>query len=75
MAERDPILKHAFKKAETARRLAGLLGISPQAVSQWRRCPAERVLEVEHFTGVARHTLRPDLYPAPSDIQAAPHAA
>lgn len=38
-------------------------GISSQAVNQWRRVPAERVLEVERVTGVPRHELRPDLYP------------
>lgn len=48
------------------------LGISSQAVSQWRRVPAERVLDVERATAdpesgaprVTRHELRPDLYPA-----------
>lgn len=37
--------------------------ISPQAISQWRQVPAERVLDVERVTGVSRHRLRPDLYP------------
>lgn len=37
--------------------------ISPQAISQWKRVPAERVLEVERATGISRHKLRPDLYP------------
>jgi len=40
------------------------LGISSQAVSQWKRVPAERVLDVERITGVSRHELRPDIYPA-----------
>lgn len=39
-------------------------GITPQAVSQWKQVPAERVLDVERATGVSRHRLRPDLYPA-----------
>lgn len=44
--------------------LAKALGdVTSQAVSQWRRIPAERVLEVERVTGVSRHDLRPDLYP------------
>lgn len=35
-------------------------------VTQWarRRLPAERVLAVEAASGVSRHELRPDLYPA-----------
>ena len=39
--------------------------ITAQAVSQWKRVPAQRALEVELVTGVARHELRPDIYPAP----------
>lgn len=46
-------------------RLADALGISPAAVSQWRKCPATRVIAVERATEgrVTRHDLRPDLYP------------
>ena len=43
--------------------LARILGIAPQAISQWKRVPAERVLKIEQHTGVSRHDLRPDLYP------------
>jgi DNA-binding transcriptional regulator YdaS (Cro superfamily) len=39
------------------------LGISPQAVGQWRRIPAERVIAVEALSGVSRHLMRPDIYP------------
>lgn len=38
--------------------------ITPQAISQWKQVPAERVLDVERATGISRHRLRPDLYPA-----------
>jgi hypothetical protein len=45
--------------------LARALGdISSQAVSQWRRVPALRVLQVERASGISRHSLRPDLYPS-----------
>lgn len=45
--------------------LASDLNISSSAISMWERVPAERVLDVERITGVSRHDLRPDLYPAP----------
>lgn len=45
--------------------------ITPQAVAQWKQVPAERVLDVERVTGVPRHRLRPDLYPAPEPERAA----
>jgi DNA-binding transcriptional regulator YdaS (Cro superfamily) len=37
--------------------------LTSQAISQWTRVPAERVLPVEAATGIPRHELRPDLYP------------
>ena len=43
--------------------LAECLEISSQAISQWECCPGLRVLEVERYSGVSRHDLRPDLYP------------
>jgi DNA-binding transcriptional regulator YdaS (Cro superfamily) len=56
-------LDDAKRKAGGAAGLAAKLGgITPQAVSQWKRVPAERVLAVEKETGVSRHDLRPDIY-------------
>jgi DNA-binding transcriptional regulator YdaS (Cro superfamily) len=43
--------------------LANFIGVSPQAISQWKRVPSARVIAVERATGVSRHDLRPDLYP------------
>lgn len=37
-------------------------GVSSQAVSQWKKVPAERVLEVEKITGISRYDLRPDVF-------------
>lgn len=54
----DTLRNHGWTPARLARALAG---ITPQAISQWRQVPAERVLEVERVTGIARETLRPDL--------------
>lgn len=49
----------AGNKSELARRL----GVKVQSIQQWKRIPAERVLDVERVTGIPRHELRPDLYP------------
>lgn len=40
--------------------------ISHQAIRKWERyrVPAERVLEFERVSGIPRHRIRPDLYPA-----------
>lgn len=43
--------------------LARDLGITTGAVWQWRRVPAERVIDVSRLTGIPREELRPDLYP------------
>jgi DNA-binding transcriptional regulator YdaS (Cro superfamily) len=59
-------LERAKRQAGGSSRLARLLGIRAQAISQWRRVPAERVIAVEAATGVLRHELRPDIYPPPA---------
>lgn len=73
MSIRDPeaaidLIREKMGPSELARAIK----IKSQAVSQWKRVPAERVLEVERATGISRHTLRPDLYgPAPDTTVAA----
>lgn len=64
---RDESLQRAIAIAGGGAALARRLTISAQAVSQWSRVPASRVIEVEAATGgqVPRHVLRPDLYPPP----------
>lgn len=49
--------------------LARRLRISRNAISDWRakqRVPVSRVLEIERVTGIPRHEIRPDIYPAPN---------
>lgn len=60
---RSEALERAITEAGGVAALARTLGVSSQAISQWERVPAERVLEVERATKVTRHELRPDLYP------------
>jgi DNA-binding transcriptional regulator YdaS (Cro superfamily) len=74
--ERDDALRRILAKRGSAVRIATELCITPQAVNDWKRVPAERVLEVEKITGVPREELRPDIYPpADSQSSAREHAA
>ena len=59
---RPHILMHAAQKVGGMAQLAEKLGIARQAIYQWSRIPAERVVEVERITGVPRVELRPDLF-------------
>lgn len=36
--------------------------LSSQAISQWKKVPAGRVLQVEALTGLSRHEMRPDVF-------------
>ena len=62
---RDEALERAIGAAGGTKELARRIGITPQAVSQWKRCPAQRAIDVERATGgeVRRQDLRPDFYP------------
>lgn len=65
----EAALKSAIKQAGGRTQLATALGIKPEAISQWRRCPVLRVLDVERLSGVSRHELRPDIYPVPEVVE------
>ena len=58
-------LQTAIDRAGGSKPLAEALGITRQAVEQWRAVPPERVLQVERITGVSRYALRPDIYGSP----------
>jgi Uncharacterized protein conserved in bacteria, prophage-related len=61
-------LEQAIDKAGSQTAFAALCGVSQAAVWKWlqtaKRLPAEYVLTVEAATGIPRHLLRPDIYPA-----------
>lgn len=69
--QRDSGLVAALAASGKAVNLAARLGITPQAINAWTRVPADRVLEVEEFTGVPCWVLRPDLYRKPERSEAA----
>lgn len=58
----------AVRRAGSQSAFARIIGRSQPTVYEWLRgnrpLPAEHVLTVERETGVSKHLLRPDLYPA-----------
>ncbi|WP_339156750.1 transcriptional regulator [Sinorhizobium medicae] len=68
MRKMNPLEK-AIKSVGSSKELARRVGVSPQAISQWNKVPANRVLAVERASGVHRSILRPDLYPIEVPIQ------
>ena len=63
-------VKTAGKAAGSMSKLARVLGLSSAAIAQWKRIPAERIVEIERATGVRREVLRPDLYQRPTLVNA-----
>jgi DNA-binding transcriptional regulator YdaS (Cro superfamily) len=61
-------LQLAVSDAGSQSALARICGVSQTAVWKWlqssKRLPAEYCLVVERETGVSKHLLRPDIYPA-----------
>jgi DNA-binding transcriptional regulator YdaS (Cro superfamily) len=61
-SSRDAGFELAIEAAGGLRALARLLGITHNAMMHWDKIPAERIVEIEKVTGIARERLRPDLY-------------
>jgi DNA-binding transcriptional regulator YdaS (Cro superfamily) len=61
-------LKAAVARVGSQAAMGRLLHVSQPTVWKWlqssKRLPAEHCLVVERETGVSRHLLRPDIYPA-----------
>lgn len=70
----DSGLIAAIKAAGGVTRLAEVVKTTAQNVCKWKRIPAERVIEVEHATGIPREKLRPDIYAAPRPKRSRPTA-
>jgi len=59
--------RQALKENGGVNALATAIGVSHQAISQWREVPPKRVLAVEKAWGISRHIIRPDICgPGPS---------
>lgn len=61
----EQITKAAINAAGGAVAVAQHFGILRSAVYQWKRTPATRVVMLERISGIPRHVLRPDIFPAP----------
>jgi DNA-binding transcriptional regulator YdaS (Cro superfamily) len=63
----------AIKAAGDGAALAKACGVTRYAVHQWKSSgvPAGRVGAVSAITGIPHHRLRPDLFPAPAQSEAA----
>ncbi len=68
----DSLQTYLDEERGRAVKLAKTLGVSPGAISQWDRVPAERVIDVERATGIPRHALRPDLFDQSNDEVSTP---
>lgn len=55
-------LKELRKRAGSDAALARWAKCSRQAVSNWKKVPAERVLLLERASGLARNLIRQDIY-------------
>lgn len=70
--ERDPHYQEFLMRRGRVGELARATGLSKQAISAWKRIPAERAPVISKTLGLPLHELRPDLWPAPTDSEAAP---
>lgn len=70
MTDTEALIKAKEAAGGNAGMAEKLGGLTSQAVSQWKRVPAGRVLEVERITGISRHHLRPDVF-GPASHEAA----
>ena len=62
MAGLDDMTQRAIALAGGSKQLAEHLGVTRQAIEQWRRIPPRHVLTIERLTGLSRYDLRPDIY-------------
>lgn len=60
------IVRQAAERVGGVPRLAERIGVTRQAIYQWREVPVERIRDIALATGIDRANLRPDLYPEPA---------
>jgi hypothetical protein len=65
------VVAEAAERVGGAAELARRLGITTQALHQWRQVPADRVADLERATGIPRSRFRSDLYRAKDSLRGA----
>lgn len=58
----DEGLRLALMWAGSYSQLSRYAGLTSTSAWNWKRIPAEHILEIEKNTGIPREKLRPDLY-------------
>ncbi len=72
---RDPHYQEFLMRRGRVRQIAQATGLSRQAISAWRRIPAERAIEIADKLDYALWELRPDLWPPPQRVPESEGAA
>jgi DNA-binding transcriptional regulator YdaS (Cro superfamily) len=67
----EDALQEAIRRVGGLNAVARALDIKAQSVIKWRVTPPLRVIPLEKLSGVSRHRLRPDIYPADKTATAA----
>lgn len=62
LCDEQAIIDRAIIAGGGQANLAKKLGVSRQAINQWKRIPDLKILDVERHTGISRHELRPDIF-------------
>ena len=60
--QRDRIMRRIYAKRGLATQLAGELGVTYQAVQQWKRVPPEHVQSVAEMLDMKPEDIRPDIF-------------
>jgi len=63
------IVAEAAAKVGGIAELARLMGVKHPTFYRWKKVPPQRVMQLENVTGISRHRLRPDLYPANRELK------
>ena len=59
---RDRIMRRIYAERGLATRIAAELGLTYQAVQQWKRVPPEHVMSVAAILGIRPEDIRPDIF-------------